>query len=178
MSLHRYAAKRDANEPQIRKRFAAHGWHTEQVSSAGGWDLDCYPAHPNVTFRGAVRTVVAHVDVKDGDGRVTTAQQKKWTALRSPGIPVYVVRTEADVDALVGGTLAPWAPEANPRSPRPPRAQKTATRKEERKGKPRGSPKASYTPPRSKPVDVAKEAEVFAPCPHPTCSGDCEHTKP
>lgn len=177
MSIHRFAARRDANEPEIRKRFAYHGWHTEQVSGAGMPDLMCWPAHPGVTHRQTVKTASMLVDVKDGNGKPTKAQVSKWRHLRLHGIPVYVVRTEADVDALVAGTLEPWGP-----APRMPQTIPAILREEwEAIGQRRvpnhsttskRSPKASYTPPRSTPVDAAKEAEAFAPdfCHAPQCN--------
>jgi hypothetical protein len=107
MSLHRYAARRDDNEPEIRARFARHGWHTEQVSGAGMPDLIAWPpehGHP-LTWP---RQSALLVDVKTPTGGFKPAQVKKWTALASKGIPVYVARTEAEVDAIVGGTAEPW----------------------------------------------------------------------
>lgn len=109
MSLHRVNPRRDANEPEIRARFAMHGWHTEQRSSAGGWDLDAYP---RIGVTAALRTgkVVVHVDVKDRTGKPTPAQVEKWSALAAKGIPVYVAHTWEDVDAIVSGTAEPWRP--------------------------------------------------------------------
>lgn len=182
MSLNRYAPKRDANEPAIRKCFAHHGWHTEQRSSAGGWDLDAYPAQ---SAGARVFTLVHHVDVKMPDGKVTTAQEKKWAELHAKGIPVYVVRTEADVDALVSGEIEAWKPITtdNIRAPHP-HANVRRTRNtcaircgqhgwfKRKAGWVCVDCKApEYTPPLSKPVDAAKEAaETFAPGP-PTCNG-------
>lgn len=103
--------KRDANEPQIMKRFAAHGWHCEQISGNRLWDLNAYP--PQYRTMGVL---TYHVDVKMPDGKVTPAQAEKWTALHHKGIPVYVVRTEADVDALMSGELRPWVPETSGRA--------------------------------------------------------------
>lgn len=101
--------KRDDNEPQIMKRFAAHGWHCEQISGNRLWDL--------LAFNLRLGThSVRLIDVKMPDGSVTQAQVDKWTALHHKGIPVYVVRTEADVDALVRGELRPWVPETSGRT--------------------------------------------------------------
>jgi hypothetical protein len=107
MSLHRYAARRDENEPEIRARFARHGWHTEQVSGTGMPDLICMKA---VRHFGQTRAapVLFLCDVKTQTGGFKPAQVKKWTELAAKGIPVYVARTEADVDAIVGGTAEPW----------------------------------------------------------------------
>lgn len=161
MSIHRHAAKRDANEPTIRKRFAHHGWHTEQLSGTGMPDLNVWP---KVNGRGGWRICLL-VDVKMPKGKVTPEQVKKWTELHAKGIPVYVARTEADVDALVEGTLEPWESESV-------LAQRArdAVHEFERKRKTKTGRYSftlaadAYTPPRSAPVDAAKEAdETFAP---------------
>lgn len=145
MSIHRHAAKRDTNEPTIRRRFAHHGWHTEQISGSGMPDLLAF------NTQSIFAKVVRLVDVKMAKGDVTKAQRSKWEYLRLQGIPVYVVRTEADVDALVGGTLEPWQPPMSERVP-------GGLRK-------RLLPQRGYTPPRSTPVCAANEAEeTFAPC--------------
>jgi len=102
MSLHRYAPKRDTNEPAIRARFKVHGWHTEAVSQKGMPDLIVVDLND--------RRRTEFVDVKDGKGQPTKDQVKKWAELHALGIPVYVVRSEADVDELVAGELLPWAP--------------------------------------------------------------------
>lgn len=159
MSIHRHAARRDANEPAIRTRFSSLGWHTEQLSGAGMPDLIVFHmgGHARPYPAG---TVVSLVDVKMPKGKVTPEQMKKWTELHGKGIPVYVVRTEADVDALVGGTLEPWA-------------------SDDGASKHNGSPRrkltlgqATYNPPRSTPVDAAKGTEeTFAPC---TCTREQE----
>lgn len=108
----RRAAQRDTNEGAIRKRFAHHGWHTEQVSQEGKWDLDAYPSVlPVGLVLKSSAILVAHVDVKLPDGRIEELQVEKWTALHKLGIPVYVARTEADVDAIVSGTATPWNPD-------------------------------------------------------------------
>lgn len=103
--------RRDKNEPEIMARFQTHGWHPEQVSGNRQWDLNVYPAKPTMTgTNNPCFTLVCHVDVKGPKGKVEEAQREKWKALAEKGIPVYVVRTEADVDALVRGDLHPWAP--------------------------------------------------------------------
>lgn len=106
MSLNRFNPRRDDNEPLIRARFATHGWHTEQVSGAGMPDLLCWSAR---------RLDVLLVDVKMPGKKATKAQVEKWTALSGKGIPVYVASTEADVDAIVGGTATPWQPRTTER---------------------------------------------------------------
>jgi hypothetical protein len=100
------ASRRDDNEPEIRTRFATHGWHTEALSAPGMPDLLAYPPRPSLLGF----TQVKHVDVKGEKGKPTPAQVEKWTALSEKGIPVYVCRNSGDVDALVAGNLQPWAP--------------------------------------------------------------------
>lgn len=101
MSLHRQAAKRDENEPAIRGRLRAHGWHTEQVSGKGMPDLIGWSRHRN--------NVLLLETKMPGEGP-TTAQVAKWTGLLERGIRVHVLRTDADVDMLVVGRLEPWTP--------------------------------------------------------------------
>lgn len=133
MSLNRYAPKRDKNEGEIRKRFAHHGWHTEQLSGSGMPDLLAVTWHTRDSMNVPWRSMVL-VDVKEPKGKVTPAQDKKWTALLEKGIPVYVARTESDVDAIAAGTAEPWRP-AKPIA------------------------KSGYTPPRGPGVDAAKQAD-------------------
>jgi hypothetical protein len=104
--------RRDKNEPEIMQRFRYHGWHPEQVSGNRLWDLNVYPSKPTMTgTNNPCFTLVCHVDVKGPKGKVEDAQREKWKALAEKGIPVYVCRAEADVDALVRGVLEPWRPE-------------------------------------------------------------------
>lgn len=117
MSLHRYAARRDENEPEIRKRFAHHWWHTEQVSGVGMPDLIAWPPAYGKPFKWPAQSALL-VDVKTPAGGFKPAQVKKWTALAAKGIPIYVARTEADVDAIVAGTARPWDPSSVQRRPR------------------------------------------------------------
>jgi hypothetical protein len=199
--------RRDKNEPEIMQRFRHHGWHPEQVSGNRQWDLNVYPPRPTTTgTNNTCLTLVCHADVKGPKGRVEDAQREKWEALSEKGIPVYVVRTEADVDALVRGDLEPWRPEA-PRKPlhnlrSPPRSGPKAGRKEDYSeaccpvAKPCVVHKATAAriadaqreyeasphcaPPRSTHVDAAREAEeTFAPCAaDPTGQCDCPaHTR-
>jgi hypothetical protein len=172
MSLHRYAAKRDENEPGIRARFAHHGWHTEALSAQGMPDLLCFPPQSRVTT-----AVVCLVDVKTPKGGFKPAQVKKWTALHAKGIPVYIARTAEDVDAIVAGTAEAWAPrtlasvEADAVKPlRVVREAGAGSKRVRRKVSFNDAMDAlvparrNYAPPRSKPVDAAKEAEeTFAP---------------
>lgn len=190
--------RRDKNEPEIMQRFRHHGWHPEQVSGNRQWDLNAYPPKPTTTgTNNRCFTLVCHVDVKGPNGKVEAAQREKWKALSEKGIPVYVVRTEADVDALVRGELEPWRPEAvgvrggsKPTLVTDTISELDALLGEANmtpyfhvkgcKGPPcacskRGTPRAAYIPPRSTPVDAAKEAaETFAPCAaDPTGQCDC-----
>lgn len=176
MGLHRRAAKRDDNEPQIRAAFARHGWNTETMSAPGMPDLLVWPSwgHGGATL----------VDVKAKDGKPTKAQCEKWAALAEKGIPVYVVRTERDVDALVRGELQPWhvLQETLHALALPPRSTPVDVRT-----RLPGKGRKEWRPPQSVPVDAAKEAEAtFAPhvcetyaCHEPTVGGArfcAEHT--
>lgn len=110
MSLHRYAAKRDDNEPEIRKRFAHHGWHTEALSAKGMPDLIVFPRPHGMQGLPDTETRSVLVDVKDKGGAPTKAQVEKWTALHAKGVPVYIARTTEDVDAIVAGKAEAWVP--------------------------------------------------------------------
>lgn len=152
--------KRDSNEPEIMRRFRLRGWHPEQISGNRLWDLIVFA--PPMVADGA-RRICFFVDVKMPDGKVTPAQEGKWRALAAKDIPVYVVRTAEDVDALMGGELAAWEPSTKGMAP---------PRKGALRTKPCGCLRAlgrcehsgPYAPPRSKSVDAAKEAEeTFAP---------------
>lgn len=149
MSIHRHAAKRDSNEPAIRKRFAHHGWHTEQMNGAGMPDLLAWPSS---MLASGGRHLCFLVDVKTPTGKVTPAQEEKWKALAEKGIPVYVVRTAADVDALVRGELAAWHPHDERQHHAKPCAKRLGARPVTRTRFGTPTP-ATYTPPRSKPVD-------------------------
>lgn len=111
--------KRDSNEPQIVRRFGHHGWHVEQLSGTAIPDLLCWPMNPRsltTDSEGLAASVL--VDVKEPKGTPTPAQVEKWKTLSEKGIPVYVARTEADVDAIVSGAAEPWgAVEARPKRP-------------------------------------------------------------
>jgi hypothetical protein len=180
--------RRDKNEPEIMQRLRHHGWHPEQVSGNRQWDLNAYPPRqPSERVTGAA-TLVFHVDVKGPNGKVEDAQREKWTALSEKGIPVYVCRTKADVDALVRGELEPWAPEpvrAKVREVGEAMARTSVEARDEARRKGKGHTvryetgliqrkaealrgdralRSGYAPPRSTPVDAAKEAEeTFAP---------------
>ena len=168
--------RRDTNEPEIMRRFRHHGWHPEQVSGNRLWDLNVYPPRkPTLTLQ---FTLVCHVDVKGPKGKVEEAQREKWAALSAKGIPVYVVRTEADVDALVRGDLEPWRPETTRQQSKLRGGRARANHARLAAGMSvHASITGNYTPPRSEPVDAAKEAaETFAP---PAASArTCEFNAP
>ena len=90
----RRAAKRDANEPDIRSAFHARNARTWTVSDGGRPDL-----------------VVLHmtrwylVEVKVPGGKLTRAQVEFIEQVEADGGRVYVVTTEDEVDELVRG----WA---------------------------------------------------------------------
>lgn len=165
MSLNRFNPRRDENEPEIRKRFATHGWHTEQVSGTGMPDL--------LAFNLRVGThSVRLVDVKMPKGKVKPAQEMKWKALHDKGIPVYVVRTKADVDALVRGELPPWAPDEKPSLLRAlgMRRMPRRSRRDMENG-------AAYTPPRGMSAPDHGQKRTKA-CGCPRALGRCEHSGP
>lgn len=185
--LARHAARRDENEPEIRRRLAMHGWHTEQVSGKGMPDLLVFACREVMDEHESLGTRaygVRLVDVKMPKGTLKPAQVEKWTALRAKGIPVYVVRTVDEVDALVRGELKPWEPDAVRRAEarkvtaaidayplsgtiHAPRAHGDDRRVRIGKGRTAVDLAVSgYIPPHSKPVDAASEAEAtFAPAP-------------
>lgn len=164
--------RRDTNEPEIMARFQTHGWHPEQVSGNRQWDLNVYPSKPTMTgTNNPCFTLVCHVDVKGPKGKVEDAQRQKWTALAEKGIPVYVVRTERDVDALVRGDLQPWhvLQETLHALALPPRSTPVDVRT-----RLPGKVRKEWRPLQSVPVAAAKEAETFAPLPLDLCDwGGC-----
>jgi hypothetical protein len=110
MSLNRRNPRRDDNEPEIAGRFTFHRWLYVPLSGAGIPDgLACPPAPMKTGTNNACLSLAVLVDVKKlGDGRVTEAQGKKWGALAKHGVPVYIARSAADVDAIVNGSAVPW----------------------------------------------------------------------
>lgn len=87
MSIHRRAAKRDANEPAIVEALEGMGAVVERTSKP----LDLVVL---------VGSVIALADVKDPKrGRITDDQQtfiKKWD-----GAPIYILRTVEDAERMV-----------------------------------------------------------------------------
>ena len=77
MSLHRYAAKRDANEPEI----------VEALRKAGAvvWPLP----RPFDLLVG-VQSRLIGFEVKDGKGKLTDQQETDHAICRRMGLPVYV----------------------------------------------------------------------------------------
>lgn len=80
MSCHRYAAKRDANEPEIVEAFKSGGANVARLSANGLPDL-------LVSFMGVLRLV----EVKRGRAKLR-ASQEAFKAVWSDS-PIYVVRT-------------------------------------------------------------------------------------
>ena len=99
MSLHRHAAKRDANEHDVSAVWASAGARSESVSAKGMPDR-------LVFHRGRVYLA----EVKGARRGLTKAQVEKFTSLGVDGIAVYVVRTAEDARALLADTLTPWRP--------------------------------------------------------------------
>ena len=173
--------KRDSNETAIRKRFARHGWHTEQMSGTSIPDLLCWPMNPASAvhdYDGLAASVL--VDVKEPAGKPTPAQAEKWKALSDKGIPVYVARTPEDVDTIVAGSAEPWGVvEARPK-----RGKAIATVsgdagkrrhvvREPGGGKKR-APRPAYTPPEaaSAPRVSSRRTRHIGRCPWPV-GGPC-----
>ena len=176
MSLHRRAAKRDAAEPDIVSALEALGCVVWRVSGKGLPDLIVF--HPKARkpdgFGTHRHTFVA--DVKGPKDGPTPAQVATWTELTNLGFSVFILRTPEDAVAMLNNALAPWEPATShplgqslshtrPAVYRPRKGDATKTegcgcRK---KNIACIHTAMSYTPPRSAPVDAAKEAEVFAP---------------
>ena len=87
MTLHRFAAKRDANEAAIVQVLERRGYCVDRVSAPGFPDLV-------VSRRGSVW----FVEVKAPDGTLTP-KQVKWRS-RWQGPPVYTLRTVEDAIAF------------------------------------------------------------------------------
>lgn len=87
MSIHRRAAKRDANEPEIVEALEGMGAIVELTNK---------PLDMLVNVNG----VIALADVKDPKrGRITDDQQafiEKWD-----GAPIYILRTVEDAERMV-----------------------------------------------------------------------------
>lgn len=89
MSVHRYAAKRDSNEPEIVEAIEACGAIVELTSK---------PLDMIVNVLG----VIALADVKDPKrGRLTPAQKKFIEAWQASGAPIYILRTVDDAVNMV-----------------------------------------------------------------------------
>lgn len=90
MSLNRYAAKRDANEPEI----------VAALRKAGVvvWQLD----RPFDLLCGHGGRLVG-LEVKDGKNKLTDQQQTDLSICRRDGLPVYVVRSAEEAIEMVRG---------------------------------------------------------------------------
>jgi hypothetical protein len=196
VSIHRRAAKRDENEPDIIKVLRAHGCVVWQLSGDGITDL--------LVLRKGKKWLA---DVKMPGKPTTEAQEKKWEeAATKARVAVFILRTPEDATKMLNDALPAWEPErfACPHGKecvhgctskhrkgdaalvdgRPhfngkvTKAQKEAAEvRVESSGRSKGIRKRlgptvrkeapHYFPPRSTPVDAAKEAEeTFAapPC--------------
>lgn len=171
MSVHRYAAKRDENEPDIIKALRAHGCVVWQLSGKGIPDL-------LVLHKGKKWLA----DVKMPGKPTTTPQEDAWEeAATKARCSVFILRTPEDATKMLNNALQPWEPATSGEG-----VEFTTLpggwKKRHRCGKngcrrlrpcvthddtqtTRRLVEENYTPPRSKPVDAAKEAEVFAPPP-------------
>jgi hypothetical protein len=99
VSLHRHAAKRDANEGEVVAEWELLGAMPVPMSAKG------MPDHA-VLQDG--RTYWA--ETKNAKRGLTTAQVDCFTALYHMGVHVYVVRSRQDARSMLAGTLAPWSP--------------------------------------------------------------------
>jgi len=94
MSLNRYAAQRDANEPDILKALEAAGWLV--ISCRQPFDLYCQTGREQPGFWVEVK------QPRNIAGRVTPSQltkaQREWIA---DGVLVYLVTSVSDVIELV-----------------------------------------------------------------------------
>lgn len=101
MSLHRRAARRDANEASIVKALRAVGVTVYPLSGAGVPDLLC-------GYRGSTFLL----EVKTATGKATPAQEEKREAWR--GGAWRTVRTVDEALAVVGATSATSRRTASP----------------------------------------------------------------
>lgn len=85
----RWAAKRDANEPEVRQALELAGWKTFQLAMPGWPDLLCVRGRPP-----SVR--VRLVEVKTKSGRLNPAQVLFFPILAAVGLPVAVVRNREE----------------------------------------------------------------------------------
>lgn len=183
MSRYRKGAggKRDENEPAIIKVLRAHGCVVWPLSGKGIPDL--------LVMRKGKKWLA---DVKMLGRPTTKPQEDAWEeAATKANVSVFILRTPEDATKMLNNALEPWEPAepkrlspshsckncegiqpetclVNPhRIPRKSDAAKARTEGRKRLDFERdavtGLPAAYYTPPRSTPVDAAKEAEVFAP---------------
>jgi hypothetical protein len=173
MSLHRRAAKRDKNEGAIIKALEANGCIVWPLSSKGIPDLLVFYRRKRGDLWNRQHTTFV-ADVKGPKEKPTPAQVEKWTALTNLGFSVFILRTSEDAVSMLNNALQPWEPAS---------FDVGQSEREQMMGKPPSKMRAranqqrlaagmsinaaisgNYTPPRSKPVDAAKEAEAtFAP---------------
>lgn len=87
MSLHRRAAKRDANEAALVEQLQAAGCYVNQISSTGVPDLLC--THPNGKY--------FCVEVKARGGKLTDGQKEFMAKARQRDALAFVCQTSDDV---------------------------------------------------------------------------------
>jgi hypothetical protein len=91
VSLHRQAARRDANEPEI----------VQALRSAGAvvWQLP-KPFDLLVGFSGWL----VGLEVKGPKGKLTPEQREDFALARDRGLPIFVVRTPEEALKAIGAT--------------------------------------------------------------------------
>jgi hypothetical protein len=100
MSVHRYAAKRDENEPDIIKALRAHGCVVWQLSGKGIPDL-------LVLHKGKKWLA----DVKMPGKPTTKPQEELWEeAATKARCSVFILRTPEDAVKMLNNALYPWEP--------------------------------------------------------------------
>lgn len=90
----RWAAKRDANEPEIVKALERAGWLVMKVSDKGAPDLLC-----------ARKGRLVLVEVKGPKGKLTPAQVESHARLSFAGVTVHVVTTPEEALMAVGAPV-------------------------------------------------------------------------
>ena len=116
MSLHRRAAKRDANEPAIVSTLEALGCVVWRVSGKGLPDLAVFCPNARTPDGFGQRKHVFVADVKGPKEKATPAQEEKWGAISSLGFSVFILRTPEDAAAMLNNALQPWEPTAKQRA--------------------------------------------------------------
>lgn len=99
----RRASKRDAVEPDIRRRAEALGflWLENTASTKGRPDA-CLLRNGHTYW----------CEVKAPSEPFTRAQLEEFPRIIAHGVPVYVLERPEDVDRLLSGALRAWAPDS------------------------------------------------------------------